>query len=285
MKGKKKQAADRIPLYRILPIDRATIKDKENLLAWIVDEFLFIEALLRGPRLITAHRKGQRPAFDTEWIALGVPGQHPRGCDPLGYYSDPLNGTHHALVQNFQPSPPELRAAQAIRGTLLYEDGVKFIDLAAAATRPRNHAIKLGSGYHFGASDGLAESLSYLQSRNPRFLCLCIDVTQTLENIEDHFADLLRERRRQVEKLAGATVSSASPMPKQKNLTTWLDYLKCYDLHYINGKSLEETGKAVYPKVPIESAKARANTAVGRVNKLIKQAELGIQHWPSRIKQ
>lgn len=238
--------------------------------AYMVNQFFYIEAILRGRSMTNAYREGDRKALMAKLREQGLPDL------------DPFRGEHHALVQEPRPISMEEQRDWAIRGTLLYEDGVKFIDLAAAATRPRNHLIKAGSVYKGGASDGLAEALSYLRSKGPRYLCLCVDITQPLAKIKAHFAELLRKRRQQMKPIA-EPLAPPSHYERQdkvtfKNVKDWVGNLMCYDLRTRHKRTLVASWEAVYGEDPIAAEKA--TTAVRRVKGIIEWAEKGYAHWP-----
>lgn len=68
-----------------------------------------------------------------------------------------------------------------------------------------------------------------------------------------------------------------SRQPYKFNLTTWLDYLRCYDLHISEGRSCGEIGKIVYGKQG-SSRRFSPKTACQRVLTFIRAAEQG--NWP-----
>lgn len=103
-----------------------------------------------------------------------------------------------------------------------------------------------------------------------RFFCAFIDPTLPPDLVIKALVPVLKQRHQEGQ-------SSLPTQPYKFNITTWLDYLACYDLRVANGLTYGEIAERVYQK---KGARPRdqAEKAVTRVKAFLEAAE---HHtWP-----
>lgn len=261
MSPTKKPAQSSYP-YTIRPFTGDYKKIGKCPAAW-VNEFFFIEALLRSPKVMAAFQAGGEQALTAIFIKYGVDGQAP------------LKGSHHALLSE----PLRDKAWDAEMAQLGDIDTrLGIIDLGILARLPPNSIVHHGNITIHGFPDNLAECLAYLRDSNPRFLCLRIDTSAPPTKIIERLRPLLRNRHEQAKKMPPNKFVAVHHRQKKtpfRSVKTWLQYLQCYDLRK-NGLPPKDIEAQVYPGDPI--AHEKVNVAIKRVLLLIKAAEDG--PWP-----
>lgn len=103
-----------------------------------------------------------------------------------------------------------------------------------------------------------------------RFFCAFIDPNLPPDLVMKALLPMLKQRHRERQ-------SSPPRQPYKFNVTTWLDYLACYDLRVVNGLTYGEIAQRVYRKKGSRS-RDQAEKGVTRVKAFIELAEH--HRWP-----
>jgi hypothetical protein len=176
-----------------------------------------------------------------------------------------IEGAHHCLL-----NAPQKKHVSEL--------GPGIRDIAAFYSKPRNYEL-------------LARHLTD-EPRLDRYLWLRLDAAYPpntiLGQLKIHLHrlhQLARQRYEDPERLTLPSFFKFRPRDKfamygRKGISTWLQYLKCYDLRVTQGLSYGQVAARVYGKSG-RLGYDRAKKAVDRARKAIHAAEQ--QHWPPSI--
>ena len=220
--------------------DPATI---ETLDPWHVQEFFRIELLLRSRTVMSM--------YHPEETALQSPGNLKLLLRyGFGWYV--LQGApYHCLKPHTGP-------IGAIPGLSCFspEDLILLLNILQNLSTTLSDTEKQVMGEQF----------------RTRFFCAFIDPNLPPDLVMKALLPVFNQRHHERQ-------SSLPTQPYRFNLTTWLDYLGCYDLRVAQGMTYGKIAAHVYQKKG-PRPRDQAEKAVTRVKELIKAAEHHL--WPSR---
>jgi hypothetical protein len=248
--------------YTILPIQCPPPEIANKLDRLQVLEFFRIEALLRSSKVHAWYGKCYIERDDDSDSEDFLFTHH----QVMGGWKV-LDGAHHYLLK-------EPRAKPAV-----WELGAGIIDIAA---------------YYYSRSRNYELLIKHLteEPRFDRYLWLRLDTayppSAILRQLETHVRRLHETARHKDEDTGRLDIPSffkfrprdKSGMYGHKGISTWLQYLKCYDLRITMGLTYGQVAAHVYGRSG-RSVYARAKKAVDRIRKVIHAAEK--QYWPPSI--
>lgn len=256
-RSRQKPPRGRMPPYQLPPLPALDGKSVKNVDPWCALEFFRIEALLRSPEVWALYERDRqrtgRTLMDRYAVAEGW---------------KILDGAHHAWLT---PSKAKWVLAPGI------------LDLQAMA---REQVPE-----HMGM---------YLRdTKNPRLLFLRLDAGVRPYTLWKELEPILRQRHKSLKKgpaEAGPWIAAGTPpgtvpahwphrAPPFRDVPGWFHYLRCYDLRYLKGQSLIETGRQVYNTDDFPSGTSPqdlANRACQRFKRFMSYAaRMDWQnHWP-----
>jgi hypothetical protein len=267
-------------------------------------EYFFIEALLRNGQVMRAYKDGLNLHADK-----GDEAKRKVMIDVLGKYGiygqDPLLGTHHYLLTAY--SPETGMEGGDFLGPLGYIDQqLGILDLGLIAKLPRDSKV---TGFHstgvpitsYGPKDGMADCIEFLRSKNPRFLCLRIDLDHSPTLINKRLFSVFRERRAAYRRISQSItrdpmrllrkgspdvvihtllhdhIRTAKPFARVK---AWLRSFECYDRYTCTDETFRKIGEDLFMGKDRDPIKARdaAEKAYQRARDAIQA--VGTHPWP-----
>ena len=274
------------PLCRLLQADPEAFKNRP---AQWVNEFFLIEALLRSEKAKQAYRSGGHRELIRFFHDHNIA------------FQNPLKRSHHRLLT----SPPE-KLVEELKEMGDVDCLLGIQDLGALVTLTPDIRITRDKTTWCGY-DGEQDILESLRNSNPRFVYLRFDLAHPIDTILESkkLRRLLKKKREQFHKQPKArTIPIVSllrrPSPSDvgdpevifrgpafafsdrqrkwtpfKDISNWLNYLKCDDLRE-KGHSPQEIAAKVYPGM--KQGAEKYYSAIKRVKQAIKSAENGT--WP-----
>lgn len=218
--------------------DPATIKKLDP---WHVQEFFRIELLLRSRTVMSM--------YDPEETALQSPGN----LTLLLRYGFGWSVLQGAPYHSLKPHTGPMGAIPGL-STFSFEEFTLLLQMLQNLSTPLSDTEKHVMGEHFRSW----------------FFCAFIDPNLPPALVTKALLPVLKQRH----------LERRSSPPKRLykfNITTWLDYLACYDLRMINGLTYGEITQRVYQKKGSRS-RDQAEKGVTRVNAFIELAEH--HRWP-----
>lgn len=229
--------------YTIPPVaypNPATIKTLDP---WHVQEFFRIELLLRSPTVMSMYHPEETALQSPNNLTLMV-------RYGFGWYV--LQGApYHSLKPHTGPI-----GAGAIPGLSIFspEAFPLLLPILQHLSTPLSDTEKQVMGEHF----------------RRRFFCALIDPNLPPDLVMKALLPVLKQRHHERQ-------SSLPKRPYKFDITTWLDYLACYDLRVTEGLTYGEIAECVYQRKG-PRPRDQAEKAVTRVTKFLEAAEHDV--WP-----